>query len=83
MRNFTKLISCAFAVILFTTVAAFGQVDPAQKVIVIENTEVGIIETTINGDDRPRHKAGGLVRGQPEQGAQQVFRIPEFPERCV
>ncbi|MCP4310645.1 MAG: T9SS type A sorting domain-containing protein [Bacteroidetes bacterium] len=50
MRKFTRLISCAVAVILFTSVAAFGQIPAEQAVVEIENTKDGIIEETINGD---------------------------------
>ena len=50
MRKFTRFISCAVALILFTCVAAFGQIPPDQAVVVIENSANGIIETTINGD---------------------------------
>lgn len=60
MRKFTRLISCATAVILFTVTSAFGQIPPEQKVVVIEPGTPGIIETTINGDTL----AGG-VRANP------------------
>ena len=60
MRKFTRLISCATALILFGVVAAYGQIPPEQEVVVIENTGPGVIETTINGDTL----AGG-VRANP------------------
>lgn len=62
MRDFTKVISCAFAMILFASVAAFGQIPPEQEVVVIENTENGIIEATINADTL----AGG-IRANPQR----------------
>jgi hypothetical protein len=59
MRKFTKLISCAVAMILFTALSAFGQIPPEQKVVVIDEG-IGTIETVINGDTL----AGG-VRANP------------------
>ncbi len=53
MRNFTRLISCAFAMILFFTVSTSAQtlpIDPAVEVVTILNSGNGIIETIINGD---------------------------------
>ena len=55
MRKFTRFISCAVAMILFSTISVFGQ-----DVMVIENTGPGIIETTINGDT-----LDGGVRANP------------------
>lgn len=60
MRRFTRLISCATALILFAAVAVYGQIPPEQDVVVIANTGPGIIETTINGDT-----LDGGVRANP------------------
>jgi len=49
MRNFTRFISCASAMILFSVVSAFGQI-PADQAVVLIAPGTGVIETTINGD---------------------------------
>lgn len=59
MTRFTRLISCATAMILFTAIAAFGQIPPEQEVVVID-PGVGTIESTINGDT-----LAGAVRANP------------------
>ena len=74
MRKFTRLISCASAMILFFAVSASAQtlpIDPAQKVVVIENSAPGIIETIINGDTL----AGG-VRANPTRVYQLQYGNP-------
>jgi hypothetical protein len=50
MKIFTQKTLWTCAVILFSTIAAFGQIPANQKIIVIEPTEPGIIERTINSD---------------------------------
>ncbi len=74
MRKFTRFISCATAMILFTCVAAFGQtlpIDPAQQVVVIENSGNGILETIINGDTLT-----GGVRANPTRIYQLKYGLP-------
>ncbi len=50
MKNFRRLISSTCALMLLSTVMAFGQIPVDQEIVVIEPGTPGIIENTINAD---------------------------------
>ncbi len=52
MNKLTRLISCAFAMILFFSFTAFGDIPPEQEVVIVE-PGAGVLESTINRDTLP------------------------------